>query len=50
LDDNKKDEGKNRGTGARLEMTFYHVNGDFTQAGTPNLTSFNPLNTKRRLL
>jgi hypothetical protein len=28
--DNKNDEGKNKGNDVRLEMAFYHTNGDFT--------------------
>jgi hypothetical protein len=40
MDDNNKDEGKNKRTGARLEKPFYHINGDFTQDVLPNLTFF----------
>ena len=35
---NKKDEGKNKGTVVRLEMSFYHINEDFTQEVMSNLT------------
>jgi hypothetical protein len=38
--DNKKDDGKNKGTGARLEMPFYHINGDFTQEMMSNITLY----------
>jgi len=38
IDNNKKDEGKKKGTGVKLEMSFYHINGDFTQDVMPNLT------------
>ena len=33
-----KDERKNKGTGVKFEMSFYHINGDFMQDVMRNLT------------